>query len=204
MFKENKTPLTKEDETEGYIPNKSLVKFLEDMIHFQKKKRELKHAGEGFSVDEQKRVRELKRMKNYYLNKHIFPSMANLVVFFEYISNSPDLQKVFDDDIYELLFRGNENGSNSLAVYHRFVESTIKWDVKHNPKSFRLELVHSLQNIIFQNLPLILGDIMAEEKYSTEMGNIIRQDLSRANLWAKITAGRAEYQSYDHKRPVRF
>jgi hypothetical protein len=188
----------------GYIPNKSLVKFLEEKLHYEKQ-RKLKLAGERLSRNEEKKGQELKRMKNYILNKHIFQSMANLVTFFEYISKNQELQKVFDDDIYELLLGGNVNSSDNLVVYRRLVESTIRWDWKNNPHNFRLTLLYTLQNIIFQNFPFIINSVMMEETYSSEMGNVVRQDLSRAYLWAKILASKVEYQeAYKFRRPVSF
>lgn len=46
--------------------------------------------------------RNLDRKKVYILNKHIFPSMANLILFFEYLAKDSGLKEMFEDDVKEL------------------------------------------------------------------------------------------------------
>ena len=204
MNRNIKSQVKKDKITNGYMPNNSLVKFLEEKLRFEKE-RNSKLPGEKLSKNDQKKGQELKRMKNYILNKHVFQSMANLVTFFEYVSKNPELQQVFDDDIYELLLGGKENGSHDVVIYRRFLESTIKWDWKSDPSNFRLTLLYTLQNVIFQNFPFIMNDVLMGETYSSELGNAVRQDLSRAYLWTKMLASKTRYEkSDDFHRPVLF
>ena len=55
------------------------------------------------------------------LNRYVFPSMANLIAFFESISNSPELQEDFEDELEELLMGWNKNDKSKTTAFARFV-----------------------------------------------------------------------------------
>jgi hypothetical protein len=84
------------DVIETYTPNADFKKYLDDRLHHETLYQRKIHAGEKISEELQNERNNLDRMKDYWLNKCAFPSMANLTVFLEYIANSEELRKVFD------------------------------------------------------------------------------------------------------------
>jgi hypothetical protein len=97
------------------------------------------------SQDEVKEGRNLDRMKVHVLDKFIFPSMANLTVFLEYIAKNEELQATFDDDLKELFFGKGTGKSDATIVFQRFIQSTITWNwkKKENANDFRLALIYN-------------------------------------------------------------
>src|SRR5215204_4551660 len=94
----------KSKETSAYTPSPTLVRYMAERLQLLKLERELKEKGQELSKDDKERKKLNTRMKVHILDKHIFESMANLIFFFENIAKNDELRRVFDDDIFELLF----------------------------------------------------------------------------------------------------
>lgn len=68
---------------------------------------EVKFAGntkefEKLKTEIDRKYKNLNTERLRFLDQHIFPSMANLVKFFEYLAKYPELRQVFEEDMKEL------------------------------------------------------------------------------------------------------
>jgi hypothetical protein len=154
------------------------------------------------SQDEVKEGRNLDRMKVHVLDKFIFPSMANLTVFLEYIAKNEELQATFDDDLKELFFGKGTGKSDATIVFQRFIQSTITWNwkKKENANDFRLALIYNLEYILFQ----YLTSIGLYHLDPSIVNSVVSQDLSRVLMWTKLLARNVEVYYKDFSRPVLF
>ena len=60
-----------------YRPSEELVKYMSEILQL-----EIQHTGKR-NAEIPRTSNRKSRRKNYYLNKYVFPSMANVVVFLE-------------------------------------------------------------------------------------------------------------------------
>jgi hypothetical protein len=185
-----------------YIHSDSLKQYLEKKLQFEKKRNEIVMGGKrDLSEKEEKEGRGLDRMKVHILNKTIFPSMANLTVFLEYIAKNEELQTVFADDLKELFF-GKANQKDAIIVFQRFIQAAITWNwkKKENTNDFRLALISCLEYILFQYLTSI-GLYLLDP---TIVNSVVAQDLSRVLMWTKLLARNVDINDRDVSRPVLF
>lgn len=192
-----------EIEKQCYKPSDTLVSYLEDKLQYEKKRKQIVMGGKrDLSKEEEQEGRNLDRRKVYVLNKYIFPSMANLTVFLEYIAKSEELQTLFEDDLKELFFGKPDENSDSLIVFQRFIQSAVTWNwkKKDNANDFRLALIYCLEHILFQYLTSI-GLYLLDP---TIANSVVSQDLSRVLMWTKLLARNADIDVGDASRPVLF
>lgn len=86
-----------------YTPNASLVKYFFERLQLETERQYLTLDGKELPQEKKKALHNSERMKNYILNKIVFPSMANLLFFFESVSRDDNLHELFKDDLVELL-----------------------------------------------------------------------------------------------------
>ena len=151
-------------------------------------------------------------MKNYYLNKYVFPSMANLIAFFEFMSNSPELQEDFEDELEELLMAWNKNDKSKTPAFARLVNGATSWDYKKDRFNFRLSLLYAMQEAIRLKLPSFAKHDF--HKHAGQFGwsiseKMVGEDMERAIGWAGFFARNTlnpetqkEWEDYD--RPLLF
>ena len=106
-----------------YTPDADLIKFLEERLNLLKKQK----TGKKSTLEDSKLKRNNDSKKVRRLNDYIFPSMANLIAFFEYMKNNPELQKDFEEDIQELLFGV---GPDSTPAFARLFSNAMQWNDK--------------------------------------------------------------------------
>jgi hypothetical protein len=190
------------DVLECYKPSDTLVKFLNKKLQYEKKGKEIVMGGKrDLSQEEAKEGRNLDRRKVHVLNNIIFPSMANLTVFLEYIAKNEELQTVFEDDLKELFFGKDTEKSYAMIVFQRFIQSAITWNwkKKENANDFRLALISCLEHILFQYLNGIGAYLL-----DSTVNYVVSQDLSRVLAWAKLLARNVDIDDEDASRPVLF
>lgn len=190
-------------EKQCYKPSDTLVSYLEERLQYEKKRKQIVMGGKrDLSEQEEQEGRNLDRRKVYVLNKYIFPSMANLTVFLEYIAKSEDLQTLFEHDLKELFFGKPDENSDSIIVFQRFIQSAITWNWKKNGNAndFRLALIYCLEHILFQYLTSI-GLYLLDP---TIANSVVSQDLSRVLMWTKLLARNVDADIGDASRPVLF
>ncbi len=228
----------KEITESNYVFNPTLINFLEDqLLYFKNNKMidEKIETGENISKNEytelNKTKKLLQRRKVDILDKHVFRSMANLIIFFKYIAENDELRELFEDDIKEL-FGYIREPRNSIIIedqsrynerhyiIRRFLDPLLKWDIEKDPNNFRLDLFSALQQIISDNFNPILHRIN-ESKVNTDPNNknkmnlagleyMAESDIRRALYWLDFLGSRYTVSEYEQdknskpKRPIQF
>jgi hypothetical protein len=157
--------------------------------------------------------RYLDKEKVILLNRCIFPSMANIVFFFRYMSRYPQLRRVFDNDIRDLLGvrREDPNEGNYGFTLSNFLQSVLtlgptdRWyqdlqfhEEKINAKDFRLRLLPILYEIFNAKVCLALNDVLK----NPSLQRVVEDDFNRTLAWTKILADSVD-QSKDNDPPHR-
>lgn len=166
-----------------------------------------------FSTKEDQFDTKLRQDKKRLLDNVIFPSMANLVVFFEELAKDPELRDLFEEDIKELFGyiigpdfdKHKESLPINPNIVRRFLESVLTWDIKKDPNNFRLDLLNEIYKVFWKQLSYILD---------TEYGKtpkFVIDDLSRIEFWTDLYArsyvksGNQDKDLYKQsKRPIQF
>jgi hypothetical protein len=136
----------------SYAPDKTIVRFMTDTLRFSKKMEKLGmkiSAGSRRSLNDAS-VADIERYKNLryekrkldrrkidVLNKHIFPSMANLTVFLEYIAESYRIgcggyvNKIFEEDLEALFFAKStvDKSKSGAYIFRRFIDAICTFDI---------------------------------------------------------------------------
>ncbi|MGD1838538.1 MAG: hypothetical protein ACPKPY_10845 [Nitrososphaeraceae archaeon] len=202
----------------SYSVSDTLLSYLDERVTTTKQRMKILDAGEKISDELEKKNNSLKKRKVWILDKYIFPSMANLVVFFECLEKNPEIRELFEDDIKELLGyvkepldKTKEDQSSYFARHNiitRFLESLLYNNFfKNDPNNFRLELLSDIQRIIF-------NQITSLARYESDMSgvdSIIQNHMGQAWIWTKSYAyrynkseqGKVDSQSEPH-RPINF
>ena len=203
--------------SKSYIPDESLVSFIQEWLQIHKKRAKLAKEGEDITDEEKKRIRELDRMKVYHLDNTIFPAMANLVYFFEAIGSSKVLSEGFEDEVIELVSPGNVKSAsrmsgdsmrfssmqfrrNNLARLIIAILSTPRTKEKTPPSKFRISLMYQLQNIIGDEMEQMILD---EYSFSQIWKSAI-EDYGRMKGWLALLARSTEDYKEESNRNLGF
>ena len=150
-----------------------------------------------FSKDEEKFVTKLRQDKKRLLDTVIFPSMANLVVFFKYMAEDSKVRDVFEEDLKELLgFIGQNAKKYEDNIITKLLQSILEWDTNREPNNFRLELVSSIQNVIYHKLTYLT--LMDKNLGDSITNTIVSPDVGRALVWSRMFS--AKYRQSDKKK----
>lgn len=200
-----------------YVYSPTIKKFLDDelrSIRFDKELDDKINAGEEVDNDRLKAFNKtksnLRKRKSDVLDGHIFPSMANLILFFEYLAKYPELRNVFEDDTKELfgyirvkpdkkkgeLSKYNAEYTQRHAILRRLIGSMLTWDIRNDPNNFRLGLVGDLQYEIFR---IIYGMATIEFAGDFSVKDIVGNHMGQAVSWAKLY-GTRYHKSENAKR----
>ena len=134
--------------------------------------------------------------------------MANLIVFFENLSENQELRELFEDDVKELLGFKGQDAKYEDNIITRLIQSILKWNTNNDPNNFRLELISSIQNILVDKI--ISLSLMDNNLGDSMTNGIVSPDVGRALLWARNFSARYVYsskkdeQSKEPKRPIKF
>ena len=203
-----------------YAASEALVKVLSDIHNFEVRKARLEEKinAAGASKDKKqlkileedrktlkKDKRLLDRRKVDTLNKYIFPSMANLTQFLEYMLVSPHVGRVFERDLKALFFAKSEVSQNKEPVFARFIDACC-WSMTV-PKEggtrtplpdFRIILMEIMMDKIWMMMRGI-----AEYKFRDVefLNNVLYVDFNRAASWMKEFAHEPHgHLDFDEKR----
>lgn len=166
-----------------FHPDEDLVNWFKERLKLIQKKKEFqlkKDAGEKLPNSFYKKMKASGARKTEILDKIVFPSMANLIYFFEAITISPSLQNLFEKDIKNLLDPrftkdfAKSSGSSLVTASHQFRKNSmarlisnalsLKTEKKEKMfKSFKIALLFQLQSIIRDNVEMLL-----QEEYTSE------------------------------------
>ena len=144
--------------------------------------------------DIKSRLRVLQNKKIEVLDEIIFPSMANLVFFFEATSENQELAGLFESDMLDLLGIKRLNPSSEYNHYGFIFENLISGILQMNSRKddFRVRLIDILQELIFLKVSSL--KILDTQK-STSM---VTNDLQRAKAWTELLGSRIK-DVYDWK-----
>lgn len=208
MEKEENDVFQLVNKPKSYIPDESLVSFIQEWLQIHKKRAKLTREGREISDEEKKKIRKLDRMKVHYLDNTIFPAMANLVYFFEAIGSSKMLSDAFEDEVIELVSPGNVKSAaksvdgmrfsssqferNNLARLIIAILKTPRTKKKSPPSKFRISLMYQLQTIVGDSMDELL---MQEYSYS-QIWKSAMDDYGKMKGWLALLARSTE----DYKR----
>jgi hypothetical protein len=187
-----------------------------------------------WTIDENREMNRLDKSKSDILNNIIFPSMANLTVFLEGIAENKELQKVFDDDLKQLLLgrkitieidkeTKDKKKRFGPIVFQRFIRAAITWNYREKTKNeneseYEYESEKDREKRI-NNFRLILIDCLEYILYQhlTSIGsnlldsltvNFFLQHLSGALAFTKLLSRNVNKDTdmdiEDASRPVNF
>jgi hypothetical protein len=182
-------PMIKRGEIKYYTPSEDFVRFVKKELH----KRRKVEAGLESSVEIEikKKNKELDRLKVYYLDKHIFQAMANMLFLLEAIALHPELKKLYEDEIEDLLGVRHGKSQQYGFVFRDILFSILqienrelgtKADDIHG--GFRLRLNHILQGIVFEKVRQHLPNIFNLQ----EAQIAVKDDFHRVWAWTGTLA----------------
>jgi hypothetical protein len=219
-----------------YVPSRGLKNTLAEMFLFQQHSEEREKKilrGEKLSKEEEKEEEEefqtrrrLDKRKSDILTQHVFPSMANLVTFFEFASH-PLLRAEFDKDLQALLFGVQQSTENILEddkeasgakylslytlihdrnVFARLITGILALSTETEMTDFRYILCDILQREMWD---LIRRVFPIKFKDKELFNKVIIPDMARASAWVSFLSLDAQAASVKTKfnpgsRPVLF
>ena len=188
----------------SYVNSYTLENLLKDQLRYYESVNKFKKrivAGEDVPKEEKQKLNKIKRnldrRKVDVLDNYIFRSMANLIVFFDNLAQYPELRNIYEEDIKELLgFIGQNSKKYEDNIVTRLLQSILTWDTNREPINFRLELMSSIQNVIYHK---ILNLTLMDENLGESVTNtIVNPDVGRALIWCRMFS--AKYRQSDKKR----
>jgi hypothetical protein len=149
--------------------------------------------------EHKKHKRYLDKEKVYVLNKYVFPSMVRLTYFFKYVSTYKSLDKIFENDIKDLLgIRVKDPESDDYAfIFSDLIRSILSMDFYE--KDFRLGLIQILQEIIREKVE----DYLTHTHEKTTLTRVIIDDFDRVSAWTEMIAESISQAAEDKVRPHR-
>jgi hypothetical protein len=202
----------------SYAVSATLDQLLKDQLQYFQEDEKLnkrKVAGEGDIPEDEKQKlnktkRNLDRRKVDVLDKHVFRSMANLIVFFGNLAKHPELRYVYEEDLKELLgFIGQNAKKYEDNIVTRLLRSILTWNTNRDPINFRLELMSSIQNVLFHEI--INLTLMDENLGESITNTIVNPDVGRALIWCRMFSAKyrqsnkkKDDQSREPNRPINF
>jgi hypothetical protein len=146
------------------------MQYLGEKLRLFRMRKILTEKGYELSEENKRKKRANDKMKVEILNEVIFPSMANLIVFLEFIEQNA-LTEEFEDDIKELL----------LPVFTRFIKSSLHWNYDKDPQNWRLLLLHAMQEFINYKIKYF-----ASKDYTEPIQNMLATQLDNMSLLLKL------------------
>jgi hypothetical protein len=189
----------------SYAISGTLDQLLKDQLQYfqeDEKWNKRKVAGEGdIPGDEKQKLnktkRNLDRRKVDVLDKHVFRSMANLIVFFDNLAKHPELRYVYEEDLKELLgFIGQNAEKYEDNIVTRLLQSILTWDTNREPINFRLELIASIQNVLYHKLYYLT--LMDKNLGDSMTNTIVSPDVGRALTWSRMFS--SKYRQSNKKK----
>ena len=206
----------KDPNKKRYVFSPKIKVFLEKELQYSKDKRKINDKKrvaiekenveyiEKLKKEFEDKYKNRRTEKLRFLDQYIFPSMANLVVFFEYLAKHPEIIDLFEDDIMELLGidQAHSNESPNNFIFDRFLNAIIRSSVTRKV-TVKLYLLKCMQYIIYQELIDLSGLVLRDQSI-----NMISQDISRPLDWLQILSKTSSNHNENVKetilRPVKF
>lgn len=206
------------NEEKSYIPDETLVNFIQDWLQLHREKDRLTKSGESLTKEQEMAIRKLARMKVYVLDTMIFPAMANLIYFFDAMSVSEKLSEAFSDDIEELLdprksidaakFSGNDMRMSSYQFREnnlaRLIMGALDMHTRSKSKDritdFRIGLLYQLLNIVGD----VTDDLLSKEFAYNQVWKSFYEDFVRMKGWMALLVSTSKIESKQYDRRIGF
>ncbi|NNM03271.1 MAG: hypothetical protein HKP26_06910 [Nitrosopumilus sp.] len=211
--------LQKIDGDKSYIPDETLVNFIQDWLHIHKKRERLTKEGKELSTEDKKKLRALDKKKVDHMDNLIFPALANLTYFFEAMAASTRLSNGFEDEIEEVVdprkskdaakFSGNrmrmasfQFRRNNLA---RLVDAALSIPMKNYERGkpitdFRVGLMYQLLEIIGDNMDRVISN-----EYSTsQIWYSFHEDFKKMLGWMALLTRTVKDTPKEYDRKLQF
>jgi hypothetical protein len=180
--------------TQRYRPHPLLRRYMWEKSHIEKKKLKAM-AGEGkvLTQKEKKRLEGIRTDKKRIIENIIFPSMANVLFFFESISQEPTLNETFKEDrnLEDILGirRHSPSFDNYGIFFVRLLRSILYGGmIGYDKDDFRLRLMHEahrvINSMVTSKLPFAFQRMRPE--YSDYSITESREAMRRALAWTEI------------------
>lgn len=167
-----------------YTPHEGLVKLVKRELH---KRREIEAGAESSDIKDKK----IDRLKVHYLDKHIFQAMANLIFLFEAMALFPELKKLYEDEVKDLLGVRHDESRQYGFIFRNMLRSILvirneEFGTKPLNKhgDFRLKLNHILQGIVLDKVRQHLPNVFNLQ----EAQIVVKGDFHRVWAWAGTLA----------------
>jgi len=176
-------------------PSTSLTDYLDETLRLERmRNKKLDNIVDNKDVrnNDEKKVRMLDKL---------FTSMADLIYFFEFLGNHPELVDKFGEDIEDLLGLKVTEDSKHRA-FERFIGATISSEssggqiMSEGKFNFQRRLIAIMQSIIHIS---VFGYFLISQEAANFKG-MAHDDLTRAEVWTKFID---RPTPYENKKPNR-
>ena len=187
-----------------YNPNEELILWLQKRQNLEQKRsnfhKSKKNAGKKLPNSFDKKIKESSARKSEILDKIIFPSMANLIYFFECVNATPKMKELFEKDIITLLdlrkvkdsAEGADRGmepwvhtfeeNNFARLIYNIVSLDKEWEDKID---FRVAVLYQLQLIINAKVERLMKNEFGSEGQITKSS---KEDFDNVVGWLAMMA----------------
>lgn len=187
-----------------YRPSDNLIKLMVGLHKYEldKAKLEKEIAAKRLTAKEaatekeilKNRKRAVDTMKVRVLDEVVFPSMANLTRFLEFILISPYTNRAFEKDLKALFLANSKTAENKQPIFARFIEACC-WSKTSEAVSRRGKIKSSvplsdtrfiLMDIMMDKIWMMISEIGAYKfKSDTFLNTVLFSDFGRAVAWMK-------------------
>jgi hypothetical protein len=211
--------LQKINENKSYIPDDTLVNFIQDWLHIHKKRDQLTLDGKELSSEDKKKLRALDKKKVDYIDNTIFPALANLTYFFESMAASTRLANGFEDELEEILdprkskdvaaFSGSRMRMNSMQFRHnnlaRLVDASLSIPMKNYERGkpitdFRVGLMYQLLEIVGD----YMDQVISNEYSSSQIWHSFHEDFKKMLGWMALLTRTVKDTPKEYDRRLQF
>jgi hypothetical protein len=152
-------------------------------LHNTKKLEEISTAKKDVPKDVEKEKGALSTARTRILDDIVFQAMADITFFFSVVAAYPEIKKLFDDDIKEIL--GVKRISPKETPYGFMFKALVSGMLVNQfktGKDFRLRLNYSLQRMVWGKMALYLPEIFESSAIQGSVG----QDFNRVLGWTEM------------------
>lgn len=168
-------------------PSPKLIEYLNETLHLEKMK--LKKLDKHHSLYDQVEPTEIRNNdeKKVRWVDNLFESIANLIYFFEYVNNHPELITKFREDIEDMMgetIKSQLHLDSKKAPFARLIREIIGLEYTDAGFSYRTRLLHMLQFLINRKSDQIMTKFdTVPTKNDYEMRGMMSSDMKRAQTW---------------------
>jgi hypothetical protein len=173
-------------------PTYSVKNYLNETLELYKFRKLGKKTYDGSSIGSKKLAEINLRIRNNREAKvramdNLFESMANLIYFFEFLNNHPELIHKFRDNVEDMMGETTKSQlhlDSKKAPFARLIRELIGLEYTDAGFSYRTRLLHMLQLLVNKKADEIMMKI---DKLPTinayEMRGMMSSDMKRAKVW---------------------